>query len=341
MANLTLTPTPEGISISMPDNGLQSDSVVTIRDAVSGSSARILPGVGFNCFDFQAVVDDQTVSVVWAEEEFGIESALALHGIPILFPFAGRLQGNSFTFEGQEFSAEGAIAANGNVIHGFVISRPWRVIAQTEGSVTGEFIASVDDPSLLAQWPSDFLIRITYMIEGASLVCDVLVENPGNRALPFGFGTHPYFRIPVVGDVATNPVITVLADEVWPHVGELPNGKREGVEGESDLRNGVAFNELTFSGVLTDVRAEEDGLAHTYVDDAATGIRIEQTFPPSLRNCVIYVPEHHEAVAIEPWSCVPNAFALESQKIETGLDIIPPGDSWATRIVITAKKLQI
>lgn len=317
-----------------------SGSTVTIKDSLSGSSASILPGVGFNCFDFQAVVENQTVSVIWAEDQFGPESALALHGIPILFPFAGRLQGDSFTFDGRTFSVKGAIASNGNVIHGFVISRPWRVVVQTENSVTGEFVASIDDPSLLNQWPSDFLIRVTYTIEGAKLICDVMVENPGIRPLPFGFGTHPYFRIPVLDGVATNPAITVRANEVWPHEGELPIGERVGVNDESDLRNGVAFTDLTFSGVLTDVQQEEDGLAHTYVDDSATGIRIEQTFAPSLRNCVIYVPEHHEAVAIEPWSCVPNAFALGLAGVETGLDVLEPGDSWATRIVITAKRLK-
>ena len=324
----------------MTFNDSQSNSVVTITDPESGSFARILPGVGFNCFDFQAAVTGTTVSVILAEDQFGPESSLALHGIPILFPFAGRLEGNSFAYGGRKYLVDGAITSNGNVIHGFVISRPWRLTAQTENSVTGEFVASRDDPALLTQWPSDFLIRVTYTIVGTTLVCDVLIENPGTQPLPFGFGTHPYFRVPVVDRTATNPVTTVQANEVWPHDGELPTGKREKVHGASDLRGGVRFSDLTFSGVLTDLYEEPDGLAHTYVDDDTTGIRIEQTFSPAFRNCVIYVPEHREAVAIEPWSCVPNAFALGNDGVETGLDILEPGASWAARIEITAKKLR-
>src|SRR5215211_6451262 len=110
---------------------------ITIVDDATGSTAIILAGMGFNCFAFRPVVDGTPLDVIWAEEGFGPGSAVDLNGIPLLFPFAGRLAGDSFSFEGKTYRVTGANVAGGNVIHGFVLSRPWRIIEQTAKSVTG------------------------------------------------------------------------------------------------------------------------------------------------------------------------------------------------------------
>jgi len=309
---------------------------ITIVEASTGTSANILTGVGFNCFSFRPVVDGIRREVIWAEPDFGPTSQVDMNGIPLLFPFAGRLHGHSFEFEGKRFHITGARSREGNVLHGFVISRAWRIAAQTNDSVTGEFQASIDDPSLLDQWPSDFHIQVTYRVAANQLICDVLIENPGTSNLPFGFGTHPYFRIQTYDGVISDPIVTVPANNVWVHKESLPTGAQRKVAGSEDLRSGVRFSDLQFEGVLTDLQEESDGLAHTTIDDSVSGLRIEQTFAPVLRNCVVWAPDHKKAIAIEPWSCLPNAFALNTEGVDTGLDILQPGETWATRITIAA-----
>ena len=319
---------------------MSGDDVVTIRDDATGSSASILTTVGFNCFRFIAIAGDSNIDVLYAEEEFGPESTLSLHGIPLLFPFAGRLKGEWFEFQGREYHITGvALNFGGNVAHGFVLSRPWRIVHQAENEVTGEFHASVDDPSLLEQWPADFRIQVTYRVVGAGLISDIVIENPDDDPLPFGFGTHPYFRLPADPKAALESVVTVPAAEVWDHDGGLPTGNRLEAAGRTGFRDGKRFSELVFDGVLTALKVRADGLVHTSIDDQASGFRIDQSFPPVFQNCVIYTPEHRGAVAVEPWTTVPDAFSLSARGIETGLIVLPPGEQWATRIVIKAVQI--
>jgi aldose 1-epimerase len=308
---------------------------ITIEDSGSGTRAEILPGVGFNLFSFRPVVEGVAVEVIWAEEGFGPASTLSLHGVPLLFPFAGRLQGDTFTFEGNEYRVTGSEVYGGNVAHGFVLSRPWRVVHAAADEAAGEFHASVDDPSLLEQWPADFRIQVTYRVQGASLISDIVIENPDTRPLPFGFGTHPYFRLPIGDGSRPDATITVPASEVWTHVDGLPTGERAPVTGSEDLREGVRFADLAFDGVLTGLAVEDGGLVHTRIADPVSGLTVDQSFDPVFRNAIIYTPVHGEAVAVEPWTTVPNAFALGDAGIETGLNVLAHGEKWATRITIS------
>lgn len=311
---------------------------ITIVDATTGTRASILTSVGFNCYSFRPVVDGAAVDVIWAEEGFGPRSELSLHGIPLLFPFAGRLRGDSFSYHGRSYRVTGAGSAGGNVFHGFVISRPWRVVEQSDDRGTGEFQASVDDPSLLTQWPADFRIRVTYRVAGTSLLCDVAVDNPDDKPLPFGFGTHPYFRLPLGAGDPEACVITIPAAEVWAHEGALPTGERAAVTDREDFRAGMRFGDLRWDGVLTGLAVADDGLVHATIEDPSSGLVVEQTFPPAYRNAVVWTPPHRGAVAVEPWTTVPNAFELSARGIDTGLIELPPGGRWESRITIAASK---
>jgi len=312
---------------------------ITIVDDATGSTATILAGMGFNCFAFRPVVAGTPLDVIWAEEGFGPGSAVDLNGIPLLFPFAGRLVGDSFTFEGKNYRITGANVADGNVIHGFVLSRPWRIVEQAADSATGAFRASVDDPSLLDQWPADFAIQVTCRVAGTSLICDVLIENPDKRPLPFGFGAHPYFRLPLGDGDAAGCIVTIPAAEQWIHDSGLPTGERAPVAASVDAREGRAFGEVIWDGVYTGLKTAGDGLIHTTIDDPASRYRVEQTFSPDFMNCVVWAPPHGEAIAVEPWTTVPNAFVLIEQGIDPGLIVLPPGQRWETRITITAGTL--
>ncbi len=67
--------------------------VLVITDTRTGSTARILPDLGFNCFEFRTQVAGQTVDVIDASPQFaaGHEKPSG-HGIPLLFPFPNRIR---------------------------------------------------------------------------------------------------------------------------------------------------------------------------------------------------------------------------------------------------------
>ena len=151
-----------------------------IRDAATGSSAELLISQGFNCFRFTAMPGGRPVEAIYAPTDFAAgKSRPSSGGIPLLFPFPGRIPGTTFTWEGKQYQLEPGDAFS-NAIHGFVHARPWRVVEQSESRITGQFHGQRDDPSLKARWPADFRITATYTLAGNTLAAEYLLENPGD-----------------------------------------------------------------------------------------------------------------------------------------------------------------
>ena len=66
---------------------------ILLKDSQTGSSARIDPARGFNCFEFTARVDGREVRVIDADPDFEAGAGRPSgHGIPILFPYPNRIR---------------------------------------------------------------------------------------------------------------------------------------------------------------------------------------------------------------------------------------------------------
>jgi len=308
--------------------------IVTLREPTTGATAKVLPARGFNCFSFQPVLHGEAVETLWAAPDFVAGDGKPSHsGIPILFPFPGRLRGTSFEFRGRKFSLEAGDGI-GNAIHGFVISRPWRIVDQTEVRVVGEFQASKDAPEILQHWPTDFRIAVVYELIGHALTSDVRIENTGDGPLPFGFGTHPYFRVPLgAGSNAAQNVVTVPAASYWELENMLPTGRKLPVSGGRSLAAGLPFAETKLDDVFSDLSFEA-GRATATIEDPQLRRRLELSFDDQFLECVVYNPPHREAICLEPYTCVPDAYALAADGVETGLRVLEPGEIFSTRIDI-------
>jgi aldose 1-epimerase len=256
-------------------------------------------------------------------------------GIPLLFPFPGRIAGTSFTWEGKRYELE-AGDAFGNAIHGFVMWRPWRIIEQTDSRVVGQFHAWREDPSLQARWPADFRITATYTLRGTTLRGDYLIENPCDVPLPCGLGTHPYFRLPLGGPNADDCLVKLPVTERWELQDMLPTGRRLSVPDAAALQAGKRFGELQLDDVFAGLTFDE-GWCRAEVHDPGSGVTIAERFDGAFRECVVFTPPHREAICIEPYTCVPGAFDLAQQGHDVGLRVLPPGGSFAAVVEISAR----
>lgn len=308
--------------------------VIEIRDEASGSSAKIAPTFGFNCFEFLAKVDDQTVDVLWSAPDFADGTARASSsGIPLLFPFPGRIKGTRLSWEDRQFEIpEGD--GRGNAIHGFVMNRAWRVIEKTDSKVTAEFQAAQDDATLLEQWPTDFKVTATYEISGAALTGTYTIENPSTKPLPFGFGTHPYFKVPIGGESADACEIVVPYTFAWEFKDQLASGNQ--FNRDTDPFQPMLFKDTQFDNGFGGLECE-DGLCTTSIHDPGSGRTIEQQFDDQFDSVVLYNPGHREAFCIEPYTCIPDAFQLRRQGYDGGLRVLAGGDKFETSIRIRVK----
>ena len=310
---------------------------VTLTDAQTGATAQVLNGLGFNCFSFRPVVGGEAVEVLWSESGFLSGETKPSHsGIPILFPFPGRLRGSFLAYEGGTYPL-GSDDGLGNAIHGFVLNRPWRIIEMLPQRTTGEFHASVDEPGLSKRWPGDFRLTVSYELRGNTLGCEIEVHNPGATRLPFGLGLHPYFRVPLgAGDQADDCRVTVPAAEYWELRNMLPTGRHLPAAGRADLAATVRFADMRLDDVFTGLAAS-GGQVRTAIEDPHSGRTLELIFDAAFRECVIYNPPHREAVCIEPYTCVPDAYELQATGIDAGLRVLNSGEQFRTRFEIRVR----
>jgi aldose 1-epimerase len=307
--------------------------IESITDPATGSEARILVSLGFNCFSWRPTLTDGPREMLWAHPKFtGGRERPSGSGIPLLFPFPGRIGAARFSFNGRDYWLE-PDDKFGNAIHGFVHCRPWRVVEKNATRVVGEFHASRDDRSILERWPCDFRIRVSYEVNGGELVSDIEYENSGGGPLPCGFGTHTYFRLPLAdGGAIEETLVTAPVAKVWETVDMLPTGRLFDAEGDRALSNGGPLAGRQFDTCYTDLAAESDGLVRTLLADPSSGRALTQTFDAAFKQCIVYTPPHREAICLEPYTCVPDSFRLAAEGHATGQQILQPGEKFATMI---------
>lgn len=311
--------------------------IIKLTDERTGSTAEILPGFGFNCFRFVAMAEGQPVDVLWSAPNFAAGSERPSgSGIPLLFPFPGRIRQGKFTWQGRRYEIPPGDPL-GNAIHGFVLNRPWQVVEQTPCRAVGMFHASAVDAALADSWPTDFRLTVSYEVDGTALRSEIRVENPDERPLPCGFGTHPYFRVPLgAGGSAAQCRVTVPAASYWKLDGMLPTGDKLPVDAPRDLRQGKPFDETMLDDVLSDLQCADRRCA-ARIEDESVGRRLTLSFDDSFQHAVVYNPPHREAICIEPYTCVPDPFWLEEQGVASGLRVLGPGESFTGRIDITVE----
>jgi len=309
--------------------------IVTITDAASGSEAKILVSLGFNCFSWRPRLNDGRREMLWSHPEFASgDERPSGSGIPLLFPFPGRIGQAKYTFGGREYQLEPGDAF-GNAIHGFVHKRPWRIISQQKDKVVGDFQASVDDASILELWPSDFRIRVSYQVRDRELLSDIRFENTGDGPLPCGFGTHTYFRLPLTeGAPPEETLVYAPVSTIWELKDMLATGRVLPAPAGMELDRGGPLAGRPFDTSYSGLKPETNGLFNTWLREPKTGRTVTQLFDTSFTQCIVYTPPHREAICVEPYTCLPDSFRLKAEGHETGLRVLAPGESFETTIPI-------
>lgn len=307
------------------------DPVTLSNESVT---AHILPEFGFNLYDLVVVVDGTPVSLLWYDEKIlSGDARPSGSGIPILFPFAGRLQGTTLRWNGREYNIE-AGDGMGNAIHGFVLDRAWRVISQTPDSITGEFQCSTDGPELTGMWPSDFLIQATYQLRSDGLSVSITCTNAGNEPMPCGLGTHPYFQLPLTGDKADDCLLRLPVSSRWQMEDMIATGECTPLESHEDYEAGMHFSELFLDDVFGDTRFE-NGTAVAQLDDPQGGVTLDFTWDTACQYCVVYTPPHREAICIEPYTLIPGGQSFKPPY--EGLLVLEPGESFTHDFTLLVK----
>jgi aldose 1-epimerase len=304
-------------------------TVYSLHDDETGASAAILPSYGFNMFDLRLPVAGQVRSMLVSAPDFALAPGHpAGNGTPILFPFPNRIRGGRFTFGGRTYQLP---ATNGpNAIHGFAMASAWDVVEHKamadQAFLVGRYQISKQSPDARSLWPADAVLQVRYSLAGRRLSMTVTVSNPTADDLPYGFGIHPYFRLPFPpgGDLARTRVI-LAASKYWVLKDFLPTGEIKPVDARLDFRNGQPIKGLKLDDVLTGLEFHDRrGVARLV--DLEKKAEFHLTFDDGIRELVVYTPPNKpDVLAVEPYTQTTDAINLQPQSIDAGLRVLGHG----------------
>ncbi|MFO0887804.1 MAG: aldose 1-epimerase [Isosphaeraceae bacterium] len=306
-----------------------SQTVYMLHDLASGASAAVLPAHGFNLFDLRLPVAGEVRPVLFAAEDFDENPRSgAGNGIPILFPYPNRVRNATFTFQGHTYSLPATNAPN--AIHGFAVNAPWDVVEHAADSksawITGRYQISRNTPELLDRWPTDAILQVSYRLAERRLTMSVEVTNPTARDLPYGFGIHPYFRMPFEpgGDLDRTRVI-LPASRYWVLDHFLPTGEILPVDARLDFRQGQPMSGLRLDDVLTGLEFA-DGRGTCRLVDLARKAEFRLSFDRNFRELVVYTPPTRPGViSLEPYTQTTDAINLSGKGVDAGLRVLGHG----------------
>lgn len=231
----------------------------------------------------------------------------------LLLPWPNRIDEGRYTFDGTDHQLPLTEVGDRNAIHGLTRWTSWTLAEHTPDRVRLTY-------RLPAQpgYPFALDLSAEYRLHArGGLAVAVTAANPGERPAPYGAGAHPYLTVGVPVDEArvTIPAATRLLTDAR----NLPAGS-EAVDGTPyDLRRPRVLGELEINHPYTGLERDGAGKAWARVAHGA-------------RSVALWVDEAHDwlqvytgdrgALAVEPMTCPPNAFATG-----TGLITLAPGAS--------------
>jgi aldose 1-epimerase len=306
-------------------------TVYTLRDDSTGASASVLPSYGFNMFDLRLPAAGEVRRVVVAADDFPANpTSPGRNGTPILFPFPNRIRDGKFTFGGKSY--EVPLGGKPHAIHGFAIAANWDVAdhgtSGDESFIVGRFHVAAISPESRRQWPTDAILTVRYALSGRRLTMTITVTNPTDQDLPYGFGIHPYFRIPFASKDPAKGKVFLPSSEFWPQEGNLPTGDRKPVDARLDFRKGQPMNGLKLDDVLTGLGFEGDRCTCRLVDEEL-GAEFHLGFDRHFRELVVFTPPFGEGtlIAVEPYTQTTDAINLQARGVDAGLRVLGHGKS--------------
>jgi aldose 1-epimerase len=272
--------------------------VVTLRDPSSSVSAQFVPDAGM----IGISLTDSGVELLGQRR--GLDAYLTAGktmGIPILYPWANRLGGDSYTAEGETVTltpGENGVRAdpNGLPIHGVLAAYPdWRVTAESGDELTAE--VDFGTPRLLASFPYPHVVEVAVRLADRTLTVRTTVTATGDVAVPLCFGFHPYLQLPGVsrGDwvIETPPLRHLALDERG-----LPTG-----ESAPQPQGSEALGDKAFDDAYDQVA---DGAVFAV---SGGGRRIEVHFEEGYSAAQIFAPAAEALVCFEPMAAPTDALS--------------------------------
>ena len=286
-------------------------------DAARAREAWIIPASGANLCRFS--VGGRNVIDVYRT----LLLARDFTGTPVLYPTPNRVRNGVFRWEGKDYRQ--CRAGKPVLEHGLVHTEAWEAgdpVADVNGARLEVWLDFSEGGVLCESFPFPHRLGLVFLLTVRGITVTYSVTNRGSRALPFGFGLHPYF-MKLSGDDGT--WVELPANAVMDATSDLlPTGRLAGVTGSIyDLRKPVPVGALDMDHVFTQLsRGKHASIRHS---GGEFGIDLEAT--RDFTHLVLYTPRGEKYFCLENQTCSTDAHNLYDRGFagESGLKTVTPG----------------
>ena len=287
--------------------------MIDLRDG--DFTATVDPVFGNNAFSLKL----RDREFLWTSPDF--RSKPALGGVPLLAPWANRIDGDSYFANGKRYHLNPDLGnlrrdGNGLAIHGLLaFVDGWHVTNQTDTSVTSR-LDFWRHPDWTAQFPFAHTIEVTHRLFVGELEVETKIQNLAEEPMPLCIGFHPYFQLPNSSrDEWTLRIAARRAVQLNDKL--TPTGETS----PFDPATAHPLRAHCFDNVYCDLTGEEFAAESR---DARLSVR----FGPKYSVAIVYAPPDKSCVCFEPMTALTNAFNLAHAGKYSLLKEIAPGDTW-------------
>ena len=341
----------------------RSGDVVRLHDRTHQVTVSILTSVGNIAYEM-TVNGHNVLRFPFASIDEFKARPVGMHGIPLMAPWANRLDEQAFYANGKRYPFDMEL---GNVrgtipIHGFMTQTDrWQVV-EMRHDATGAWLTSrleaFRQPAWMKQWPFAHTIEMTYRLADGELEVRTAITNHSAEPMPVSIGYHPYFQL--TDSPRDDWTIDVPARTRWLlSAQKVPTGEVESTEGFFAKGSGL-LKDYNLDDVFSDL--VRDGQGRATASLRGRGQRLDVTVGPNYRALVVYAPNPGNTgrgsqapppgtapaaapprsaspgagtprpapnfVCFEPMAGITNAINLAHKGIYKDLQSIAPGATW-------------
>jgi aldose 1-epimerase len=312
--------------------------VVTLTDRQADVVVRVLTTAS-NAYQMTARGHD-VIRKTWNTLD-DIRPRMGLNGVPLLWPYANRLEEQAFYANGRKYAFDlglGNTGTNPIPIHGFLTTADaWRVVEAKADATSGWLTTKLDFyriPRYMKQFPFAHTLTMTYRVTDGALEVHTRIDNLSDEPMPVAIGFHPYFQL--TDSPREEWRLAVAAKTHWMlDASKLPTGATQPITAILPDPKNVAVKDVTLDDIFTDLERDATGRATMTLSgktqhlDVAVGPKFKTILVLSRDNASNRLPAGARGtVAFEPMAAVTNALHLAHKGVYKELQSIAPGGSW-------------
>ena len=314
--------------------------IVQLRDTGADISVSILTPVS-NAYEM-VVKGHHVIRQNYASLE-SLRTAPGLNGVPLLWPYANRLDEQAFYANGTKYSFDTGLGNTGRgaiPIHGYLTNtREWKLV-EAKADRTGAWVTSrlefYRNPRYMKQFPFAHVLTMTYRLADGALEVRTSIENLSTDPMPVAIGFHPYFQL--TDSTRDDWTLAIRAKTHWLlNASTIPTGETQPITQLVPDPHNVAVKEFpSLDDVFTDLERDKQGRATMTLTGKTQALDV--IVGPNYKTMLVLTrtgggrrggpPQAPGSVALEPMAGVSNAMNLAEKGLYKDLQSIPAGGTW-------------